>query len=95
MAPKGEAPGGATETLLIAGGGTGGHLYPGIAIAQELQRRRQGVAIVFAGAGLPLEREILERQGFRLLAIRSGGVVGKSFPARLRGVARAVAGLGQ
>jgi UDP-N-acetylglucosamine--N-acetylmuramyl-(pentapeptide) pyrophosphoryl-undecaprenol N-acetylglucosamine transferase len=95
VAAERDEPGAAAETILIAGGGTGGHLYPGIAIAQELQRRRQGVAIVFAGAGLPLEREILERQGYRLLAIRSGGVVGKSPLARLRGATRAVLGLGQ
>ncbi len=80
------------ETIVIAGGGTGGHLYPGIAIAEELQRRRPGLAIVFAGAGLPLEREIVGQHGFTLLAIRSGGVVGKSVAARLRGGLRALAG---
>ncbi len=66
------------ERIVIAGGGTGGHLYPGIAIAQELQRRRDGVEIVIAGAGLPLERQIVEPHGYRLLAIPSGALVGKS-----------------
>jgi UDP-N-acetylglucosamine--N-acetylmuramyl-(pentapeptide) pyrophosphoryl-undecaprenol N-acetylglucosamine transferase len=74
----------AVETIVIAGGGTGGHLYPGIAIAEELQRRRQGVEVVFAGAGLPLEREILGRHGYRLVAVTSGGVVGRS-PLRMLG----------
>ena len=85
----------AVETIVIAGGGTGGHLYPGIAIAEELQRRRRGLAIVFAGVGLPLEREIVGQHGFRLLAIRSGGVVGKTFGARLLGAWRALGGFAQ
>lgn len=83
----------AVETIVIAGGGTGGHLYPGIAIAEELQRRRRGLEIVFAGVGLPLEREILERHGYRLVAVRSGGVIGKSIGARLKGLWRAAGGL--
>ncbi len=82
-------------TIVVAGGGTGGHLYPGIAIAEELQRRRKGLRIVFAGAGLPLEREILGRHGYPLLAIRSGGVVGKSVFGRLRGGLLALAGVAQ
>jgi UDP-N-acetylglucosamine--N-acetylmuramyl-(pentapeptide) pyrophosphoryl-undecaprenol N-acetylglucosamine transferase len=80
-------------TILIAGGGTGGHLYPGIAIAHELQDRREGLEIIFAAAGLPLERDILGRHGYPLLAIASGGVVGKSLTGRLRGGLRAIAGL--
>ncbi len=83
------------ETFVIAGGGTGGHLYPGIAIAEELLRRRPGAAIVFAGAGLPLERQILDRHGFDRLAIRSGGWVGKSWIGRLSGALRAVTGVVQ
>ena len=80
------------ETYLIAGGGTGGHLYPGIAIAEELKRRRPGARIVFAGRGLPLERSIVERHGYALVGIRSGGVVGRSLAGRLSGMANAVRG---
>jgi len=85
----------AAETFVIAGGGTGGHLYPGIAIAEELLRRRPGAAIVFAGAGLPLEKQILERHGFDGLAVRSGGLVGKAWRARLSGALRAGSGVAQ
>ena len=83
------------ETIVIAGGGTGGHLYPGISIAQEIEARRRGVEIVFAGAGTSLERTILAPHGYRLIAIRSGGVVGKTLAGRLRGIGRAMAGLAQ
>jgi len=82
----------ASETFVIAGGGTGGHLYPGIAIAEELAARRRGVEVVFAGAGTELERRILSAHGYRLIAIASGGVVGKSLAGRARGLARAVGG---
>jgi len=82
----------ADQTIVIAGGGTGGHLYPGIAIAQELQRRQPTLSIVFAGAGRPLEKKIVEAHGYRLLAIASGGVVGTSIGKRIRGVTRAAVG---
>jgi UDP-N-acetylglucosamine--N-acetylmuramyl-(pentapeptide) pyrophosphoryl-undecaprenol N-acetylglucosamine transferase len=88
----GRDAGRAVETIVIAGGGTGGHLYPGIAIAEELRQRRRGLAIVFAGVGSPLEREIVGQHGFELLAIRSGGVVGKALGTRLRGGLRAASG---
>ena len=78
-------------TIVIAGGGTGGHLYPGIAIAQELRRRRE-VTIIFAGAGLPLERTIVERHGYRLLPIASGGIVGKPIVKRMRAALSATRG---
>jgi len=85
----------AAETIVIAGGGTGGHLYPGIAIAEELAARRRGIEIVFAGAGTKLERDILEPHRYRLAAIKSGGVVGKSLAGRMRGIGRAIAGFAQ
>ena len=80
------------ETWLIAGGGTGGHLYPGIAIAEELKKRRPDARIVFAGRGLPLERAIVERNGYALVAIRSGGVVGRSLFGRIQGLGNALMG---
>ena len=83
------------ETVVVAGGGTGGHLYPGIAIAEEIRARRPDTVIVFAGAGTKLERDILEPTGDRLIAVRSGGVVGKSFLGRMRGIGRAMAGFAQ
>ena len=85
----------AAETIVVAGGGTGGHLYPGIAIAQELQRRRPKLEVVFAAAGSPLERDILGRQGYPLLPIASGGVVGKSLTRRIAGGFRASRGFVQ
>jgi UDP-N-acetylglucosamine--N-acetylmuramyl-(pentapeptide) pyrophosphoryl-undecaprenol N-acetylglucosamine transferase len=80
---------------VIAGGGTGGHLYPGIAIAEEIRRRSPGARVVFAGRGLPLERDIVGRHGYELLAVSSGGVVGRSIARRVQGAFLAVKGIAE
>jgi UDP-N-acetylglucosamine--N-acetylmuramyl-(pentapeptide) pyrophosphoryl-undecaprenol N-acetylglucosamine transferase len=80
------------ETYLIAGGGTGGHLYPGIAIADEIRRRKPEAKVIFAGRGLALERSIVERHGYALVAVKSGGVVGRSLGKRIAGLTMAVRG---
>lgn len=81
--------------VIIAGGGTAGHLFPGVAIAQELQDRHPDWRIHFAIAGLPLERRILDAEGIPTLTIRSGGLRGKSLPARIRSLGRTALGLGE
>lgn len=51
--------------ILFAGGGTGGHLMPALALAQALRDARPGVEVVLAGAQRGIEAEILPRQPFR------------------------------
>ncbi|MHC4663808.1 MAG: undecaprenyldiphospho-muramoylpentapeptide beta-N-acetylglucosaminyltransferase [Planctomycetota bacterium] len=45
----------------FAGGGTGGHMFPGIAVAKEIQKRDSGAEIVFISTGRDLEGRLLER----------------------------------
>src|SRR5262245_60819393 len=71
--------------VVIAGGGTGGHLYPGIAVARELLSRAPGAAISFAGTARGIEARVVPREGFALDTIRSGGLKGKSIADRARG----------
>src|SRR4051795_3939606 len=71
--------------IVIAGGGTGGHLYPGIAVARELLGRRADSVISFAGTERGIESRVVPREGFALDVIRSGGLKGKSIGDRLRG----------
>ena len=73
--------------VLFAGGGTGGHLFPGVAVAAELRRRHPAAHIVFAGSGKALEKRVVERAGFALDHIRVRGLVGQSVGSRLRGLA--------
>jgi UDP-N-acetylglucosamine--N-acetylmuramyl-(pentapeptide) pyrophosphoryl-undecaprenol N-acetylglucosamine transferase len=72
--------------VVIAGGGTGGHLYPGIAVARELLARVPDAAVSFAGTARGIESRVIPREGFALDVIRSGGLKGKSLPDRARGV---------
>ena len=46
--------------VVIAGGGTGGHLFPGIAIAREIQKRADSVRLMFVVGHRKMEREILD-----------------------------------
>jgi UDP-N-acetylglucosamine--N-acetylmuramyl-(pentapeptide) pyrophosphoryl-undecaprenol N-acetylglucosamine transferase len=71
--------------LVIAGGGTGGHLYPGIAVAREILSRRADARVSFAGTARGIEARVLPREGFELDLIRSGGLKGKSVRESVRG----------
>jgi UDP-N-acetylglucosamine--N-acetylmuramyl-(pentapeptide) pyrophosphoryl-undecaprenol N-acetylglucosamine transferase len=73
-------------SVLIAGGGTGGHLYPGLAVARELVRRVPAATVSFVGTARGLESTIVPREGFVLDVIRSAGLKGKSPMALARGV---------
>src|SRR5688500_7790164 len=74
-------------SLLIAGGGTGGHLFPGIAVARELLARVPDAQVAFVGTAAGLEARVIPRQGFTLELIRSAGLKGKSIASLARGVA--------
>jgi UDP-N-acetylglucosamine--N-acetylmuramyl-(pentapeptide) pyrophosphoryl-undecaprenol N-acetylglucosamine transferase len=79
--------------VVIAGGGTGGHLYPGIAVARELLSRQPDAQISFAGTAKGIEARVVPREGFALDLIRSGGLKGKSIVERARGAALLPLGL--
>jgi UDP-N-acetylglucosamine--N-acetylmuramyl-(pentapeptide) pyrophosphoryl-undecaprenol N-acetylglucosamine transferase len=64
--------------VLIAGGGTGGHLYPGIALARELQRRDPSAHVSFVGTAHGIEARVVPREQFALDLIRVTGLKGKS-----------------
>ena len=70
--------------VLMSGAGAGGHLYPGIAVAQEIRRRHPRSQVVFAGTGP--EVRALDRLGFDLKRVRSAGLKGKSTGALVRGL---------
>jgi UDP-N-acetylglucosamine--N-acetylmuramyl-(pentapeptide) pyrophosphoryl-undecaprenol N-acetylglucosamine transferase len=63
--------------IVIAGGGTGGHLFPGIAIAQEFEARHSATRIIFVSTGNPLERSVLSKTDFELQCITAAGIKGR------------------
>ncbi len=66
------------RTILIAAGGTGGHLFPGIAVADELVRRDPATRVVFVGTPRGLESRLVPRAGYplELLPIKPLNAVG-------------------
>jgi UDP-N-acetylglucosamine--N-acetylmuramyl-(pentapeptide) pyrophosphoryl-undecaprenol N-acetylglucosamine transferase len=70
--------------VLIADGGTGGHIFPAIAVANELKKRSEVESILFTGTPYGLESEIVPRHGYELRMIQVGGLIGKSFMKRLK-----------
>ena len=63
--------------IVIAGGGTGGHLYPGIALAKALQRNNVNTEITFVGTKQGIESKVLPKEGFNIKTILSAGLLGK------------------
>ncbi len=74
--------------VVIAGGGTGGHLFPGIAIAESFIERTAENRILFVNTGKPFEKAILAETGFNLECITAEGIKGRNFSAQLRSILR-------
>jgi len=73
--------------VVIAGGGTGGHVFPGLAVAHAICRARPDSAVSFAGTARGIEARVVPAEGFALDVIRSAGLKGKSAASRARGLA--------
>ncbi|MEK6282172.1 MAG: undecaprenyldiphospho-muramoylpentapeptide beta-N-acetylglucosaminyltransferase [Acidobacteriota bacterium] len=71
---------------LIAAGGTGGHIYPGVAVAHEILRRHPGSEIRFVGTSRGLESKLVPKAGFELSFIESAGLKNVGLAARIRGL---------
>jgi UDP-N-acetylglucosamine--N-acetylmuramyl-(pentapeptide) pyrophosphoryl-undecaprenol N-acetylglucosamine transferase len=72
--------------VLIAAGGTGGHIYPGVAVAKELERRDKENEVRFVGTARGLETKLVPKAGFQLSLIESTGLKNVGMVARARGV---------
>ncbi len=81
------------KRLLVAGGGTGGHLYPGISIAKEFLRREPAGEVLFVGTRRGLEAKVVPREGFALETIAASGLVGKGWWSQLAGASRLPVGV--
>ena len=62
----------ATPLIAFTGGGTGGHIYPGLAVIQALRAKGFGGRIVWIGSRKDLDRGIVEKEGIEYFAVPSG-----------------------
>ncbi len=74
--------------LLIAGGGTGGHLFPGVAVAEELRAREPDAAITFVGTKRGIEARVLPDLGWTLETIEVSGLKTVGALGAIRGMFR-------
>src|SRR2546430_423198 len=72
--------------VLIAAGGTGGHIYPGIAVAKEVMRRDASSEVRFVGTARGLETRLVPQTGFELSLIESRGLKNVGLVARASGL---------
>ena len=73
-------------TIVIAAGGTGGHLYPAIALAREFLRRNPMTKVLFVGTTRGLESKVLAHEGFELALISAKPIMGRGLVDMLRGL---------
>jgi UDP-N-acetylglucosamine--N-acetylmuramyl-(pentapeptide) pyrophosphoryl-undecaprenol N-acetylglucosamine transferase len=81
--------------LIIAGGGTGGHLFPGIAVAEEFLSRDPANEVLFVGTERGIEARAVPAAGYPLELISAAGIRGKGTLSQLKGAAMMVFGYAQ
>lgn len=62
------------KRIIISGGGTGGHIYPAVAIANELREQNPDVEILFVGAEGKMEMEKVPREGYKIVGLPIAGI---------------------
>lgn len=72
--------------VLIAAGGTGGHIYPGIAVAKEIMGRDADSEVLFVGTARGLESKIIPDNGFQLSLINSAGLKNVGLVGKIKGL---------
>lgn len=79
--------------VLIAGGGTGGHLFPGIALASDIKEKYPDAKIVFVGTEKGLEAKVIPKIGYELKFISVRGFIGKTLNEKAKSLWRVVKSL--
>jgi UDP-N-acetylglucosamine--N-acetylmuramyl-(pentapeptide) pyrophosphoryl-undecaprenol N-acetylglucosamine transferase len=80
--------------VIIAGGGTGGHLFPAVALGEELMRERPSIEVLFVGTSAGLEARWLPKSGYRYELFEMHGIRGHSAFERARASVEFVRAIG-
>ena len=72
--------------VLIAAGGTGGHVYPALAVAQELKRKDPNIQVIFVGTKTGFEAKIIPEHDFPLEFIDVEGIQGKPLKQKIKSI---------
>ncbi len=82
-------------TIVIAAGGTGGHLYPAVALARDFLRRDPSTNILFVGTARGVESRVLAHEGFELALITAKPIMGKGLVEIIQGMLSVPVGIWQ
>jgi UDP-N-acetylglucosamine--N-acetylmuramyl-(pentapeptide) pyrophosphoryl-undecaprenol N-acetylglucosamine transferase len=63
--------------VIISGGGTGGHLYPALAVGEKLRARDSGLRLTFVGSQRAIEKSLMDRQGVHFIPLKIEGIRGR------------------
>ncbi len=81
--------------LMVAGGGTGGHLFPAIAIAEAFLKRNANNRVLFVSTGNAFEKKVLRQHGYELSAITVAGLKGRGLWHQLKALLKLLPGIWQ
>jgi UDP-N-acetylglucosamine--N-acetylmuramyl-(pentapeptide) pyrophosphoryl-undecaprenol N-acetylglucosamine transferase len=76
--------------VIIAGGGTGGHLFPGLAVAEEFKYRDASAEVIFVGTEHGIEARIIPREGFTIKFLRAEGIAGVSPIKKIKAIVKLI-----
>lgn len=79
--------------VLVTGGGTGGHIYPALAIAKKIQKEIDGVEILYVGTDKGMEKDLVPREGFNFKTIRVEGFRRKLSMGTIKTINKLFAGM--
>jgi len=65
------------KKLIFSGGGTAGHLYPGLVVSEKLKEKNPGIQITFVGGSRELEKNIMDHHGVHFIPLKIEGLKGK------------------
>jgi len=79
--------------LIVSGGGTGGHIYPAVAVAKAMKEMLPRSSALFVGTSSGMEKSIAAKENIEFASIRSSGIMGKSLLLAAKGALNASLGL--